>query len=233
MFFQKKYETLNSAEQRFNKAGLLASAVDLRKKIPIIAIDDQNFPPQTNLANSGFKIETFSDIQRISDVEKFSIVLCDVNGVGTNLATDTQGAYVIEEIKKKYPEKIVVAYTAGSALSKVVNKARASADDYIRKDASIEEWRDLLDREIKDICNPIIVWKKTRLRLLSAGIELQELLEIEQALIKNLGKGSQSIKDAVLARSGKAENGSGAWKKEVASFVASKAFDFAFEYFFQ
>lgn len=232
MIFRKP-ETLHEAETRFARSGLLASPPELRKKIPILAIDDQNFPPQNNLANSGFKIETFSDIQRISDVEPYAIVLCDVNGVGANLSTDTQGAYVIEEIKKTYPDKVVIAYTAGSAMSKLVTSAKANADRYIRKDASIEEWRDLLDQVIRDFCNPIVVWKKQRLRLLNAGIDLQELLQIEQALVKNLGKGRDNIKSAIEEKTKLSGGAPSAWKKEVTGFLASKGFDFAFEYIFQ
>lgn len=220
--------TLREAEVKFLSSGALKSSMDLRKKIPIVAIDDQVFLPEKNLKNSGFSIETLADIQRIPDVEKYQVILCDVNGIGSALSESTQGAYVIEEIKSTYPDKVVIAYTAGSAASKLVIRARASADQYIKKDASVEEWRDLLDGVIKSLCNPIEVWKKTRIRLLNAGIELADLMKLEQALLVNLGKGNESIRSALNHETASAEASS--WKGEVAQFVVSKAFDLAFGY---
>jgi DNA-binding NtrC family response regulator len=181
------------------------------------------------LKNSGFLIETLSDIQRIPDVEKYQIILCDVNNVGSALSENTQGAYVIEEIKSTYPDKVVIAYTAGSTSAKLVSRARKAADRYIKKDATIEAWRDLLDEEVKSLCNPIDVWKKTRIRLLAAGIELQDLMKLEQALLENLGKGKDSVRSAIQHEVKTADASS--WKGEVSQFLVSKAFDLAFEYF--
>ena len=228
-FKTKSPQTLHASEVKFLSSGALQSPMELRRKIPIVAIDDQIFLPEKNLKNSGFLIETLADIQRITDVEKYQIILCDVNGVGSALSESTQGAYVIEEIKSTYPDKVVIAYTAGSASSKLVSRARTAADRYIKKDASVEEWRDLLDEVVKSLCNPIAVWKKTRIRLLAAGIELQDLMKLEQALLVNLGKGKESVRSAIQHEVQTAEASS--WKGEVTQFLVSKAFDLAFEYF--
>ena len=227
-FRPKPPQTLHAAEVKFLSSGALKSPMELRKKIPIVAIDDQVFLPESNLKNSGFLIETLADIQRIADVEKYQVILCDVNGVGSALSVATQGAYVIEEIKSMYPDKVVIAYTAGSASSKLVSRARTAAGLYIKKDASVEEWRDLLDNVIKSLCNPIEAWKQTRIRLLGAGIELQDLMKLEQALLENLGKGKDSVRSALNREV--ASVGASSWKSEVGQFVVSKAFDLAFEF---
>ena len=229
IFKARPPQALHAAEVKFLSSGVFQSHMELRKKIPIVAIDDQIFLPERNLKNSGFLIETLADIQRISDVEKYQIILCDVNGVGSALSESTQGAYVIEEIKSIYPDKVVIAYTAGSASSKLVRRARTAADRYIKKDASVEEWRNLLDEVVKSLCNPIEVWKKTRIRLLYAGIELQDLMKLEQALLDNLGKGKDSVRSALQHEVQTAE--ASPWKGEVTQFLVSKAFDLAFEYF--
>jgi DNA-binding NarL/FixJ family response regulator len=62
-----------------------------------------------------------------------------------------QGAYLIEEIKRNYPEKAVIAFTGGATNSNISKRAAAAADDYLRKDASIEDWRELLDKHIKNL----------------------------------------------------------------------------------
>jgi DNA-binding NarL/FixJ family response regulator len=231
MFFKTKTLTLREAELRFKRAGALTSTRELRPKIPIVAIDDQVFPPEKNLHNSGFRIETLTDIQRIADIEAYPIVLCDVNGIGTALSVDTQGAYVIEEIKAAYPDKVVIAYTAGSAAQKLVVRAKSAADAYIRKDATVDEWRDLLDNQIEQLSNPIAIWRKTRSRLLEQEIELSELLKIEQAVLKNIGNGAQSVREAVELEL-RNEPGQPLWKSELGKFLGSKAFDLAFAYVF-
>lgn len=223
-----EYLKLSDAELKVEQKLSEITPHDLRKKIPIVAIDDQEFPPEINLRNSGFSIQTLSDINRITDVEQYQIVLCDLNDIGSNLSPESQGAYVIEEIKSKYPDKIVIAYTAASLNSKLLTKARSVADDYVKKDITIEKWRDVLDEKIKYLSNPIKVWKSERKRLLDHGIELQELLRIEQILLRNLDNGKETIKDAI---NHEAQNASSAtWKGEISRFLLSKTFDYAFDY---
>lgn len=226
----KKNLTIYDAEQKIRVRNTSLSADDLRGKVQIVAIDDEGFVAEQNLSNTGFKIRTLPDVHRITDVEDYLIILCDVNGVGTSLSVETQGAYLIQEIKNKYPDKVVIAYTAGSRHSNIVLKARRVADEYMIKDASIDEWRDLLDVQIRNLCDPIYVWKKTRLRLMEAGIELADLQELEQEVLRNLDAGRVEVKASVEQKIKKLNTGQGAWKGEAAKFLVSKAFDLAFEY---
>lgn len=219
---------LSDAEARVEQKLSEITQHDLRKRIPIVAIDDQEFPPEINLRNSGFSIQTLSDINRITDVDSYQIVLCDLNDIGTNLSPESQGAYVIEEIKSKYPDKVVIAYTAASVNSKLFIKARSVADEYVKKDITIEKWRDLLDEKIKFLSNPIKVWKNERKRLLDHGMELQDLIKIEQILLKNLDNGKDVIKEAINIETG--NTSSATWKGEISRFLLSKTFDYAFDY---
>lgn len=218
---------LHDVEQKISKSSVLRNVTELRSKVEIVAIDDNEFYPEVNLRNVGFNIKSIRDIQLISDVEPFSIILCDLNGVGVSLSSDTQGAYVIEEIKKRYPEKIVIAYTASSSTTRLAKRAKAIADGYLKKDDSIEEWRDLLDEKIKHLSNPIEVWKILRLRLLSSDIELYDLYKLEQVILKNVDKGVETTKHALEKELSSVDSMS-IWKSDVTKFVASKAFDLAF-----
>jgi DNA-binding NarL/FixJ family response regulator len=160
-------------------------------------------------------------------VEPFSIILCDLNGVGTSLSVETQGAYVIEEIKAQYPDKIVIAYTATPSSSKLAKRAQIAADGYLRKDATIEEWRDLLDSKIKYLSNPIEVWKALRLRLLTKNIELSELIRLEQIVLKNINHDVKTTK-AALESELKRIDTSSPWKPVLTKFIESKTFELAF-----
>lgn len=225
--FKEKRLKLHDVEMRISNSTALRSPAELRNKVDIVAIDDNDFHPETNLRNAGFNIKSIRDIQLISDVEPFSIILCDLNGVGTSLSTDTQGAYVIEEIKSRYPEKIVIAYTANPSTSRLAKRARIAADGYIKKDDSIEEWRDLLDNKIRYISNPIEAWKQLRLRLLARGIELSDLLRLEQIVLKNIDKGVATTRGA-LEKELKSTDAMSPWKNDLVKFIGSKAFDLAF-----
>ncbi|MBN3790046.1 hypothetical protein [Burkholderia sp. Ac-20353] len=226
MIIFPKPKSLHDFELSYKKSVALRNVNELRQEVEIVAIDDQPFAAETNLKNSGFKITVLRDIQRVNEVDHYSIILCDINGIGLALSQETQGAYVIEEIKKVFPEKIVIAYTAGSPVSKLVQRARAVADGYLKKDASIEEWRDELDMRIKALADPIATWKNLRLRLLKADIELKDLLELEDTFIKAFPKGVKETRDQLNSKlSGKSAH---QWKGELAKFLGSKAFEFAF-----
>lgn len=218
--------SLNEFEMTFKRTAALRNMDELRKSVDIVVIDDKPFSPEINLKNSGFKITVLRDIQQISEIADYPIVLCDVNGVGVALSEDTQGAYVMEEIKKLYPEKIVIAYTAGSTISKLVQRAKSVSDGYLRKDASIEDWRDLLDEKIGILASPVVTWKQLRLRLLACGIELADLLQLENIYLKNITKGAAQTKQKLQEQLASSKQ-SGAWKGELTKFLGSKAFDLA------
>ena len=177
---------LNDIERKLENYNSCIPNIEKRKKIQILVIDDLIFNPEHNLRNNQFQLSIFKDIQRIDQVKDYDIILCDVNEIGLELSEESQGAFIIKEIKKNYPQKIVIAYTAGSRNSNLVIAAREYADDYIRKDASIEAWVDLLDHCINEFTHPIIQWKKQRTLLLDSGMELGDLMQIEQIILKNL-----------------------------------------------
>lgn len=220
--------SINDLQRDKEMAARLRSPSELRRSIQIAVIDDQPFAPEHNLKNNQFQIVTYTDIHKIEQVHEFPIVLCDLQGVGLQLASDMQGAYLIEEIKRNYPEKAVIAFTGGSSNSNMSKRALAAADDYLKKDASIEEWRDVLDKHIRNLSDPIYVWKQLRLRLIKAEITPLELLKLEHAYVSSIKSGAIVTKKAMQD----ASNASGSApivKREIATFVSSKAFDLVFE----
>lgn len=227
MWHFPKPPSLHEYELTYKRSAALRDINEVRKSVDILVIDDKPFSAEVNLKNSGFKITVLRDIQQIIEVVDYSIILCDVNGVGVALSEETQGAYVIEEIKKIYPEKIVIAYTAGSTISKIVQRAKSVADGYLKKDASIEDWRDMLDDKITILADPVITWKKLRLRLLSRDIELSDLMELERLYLINMSKGAAFTRKKLLEKLDNAGQ-SGSWATELVKFLGSKAFDLAF-----
>jgi hypothetical protein len=83
-------------------------------------------------------------------------VLCDLIGVGMGLSSTMQGAHIVGETKKSFPEKIIVAYTGGGS-AELLEPSIQAADYFLKKDANVEEWCEVLDKSIEDLVNPVTV----------------------------------------------------------------------------
>lgn len=159
---------------------------DRRALIPIAVIDDESFKPEQNLRALGYDMRVIGDIKNLSEIEKFNIILCDLQGVGRHLDTRKQGAFIIDEIKRNHPEKFVFAYTGGSLDDAITIAAQRKADFFLRKDADIDEWRDKLDKIISLLSDPIQVWKRQRDALVDADVSTLDILRLEDSYVKSI-----------------------------------------------
>lgn len=223
-----KPQSINDLQRDKTLVARLRSPAELRKSIKIAVIDDQPFAPEHNLKNNQFQIVTYTDIHNVTQILEYPIILCDLQGVGLQLANDMQGAYLIEEIKRNYPEKAVIAFTGGSANSNISRRAELAADDYLKKDASIEDWRDILDKHIGNLSDPVYIWKQLRVRLVKAEIAPLELMKLEHAYVSSINSGATVTKNAIQ-RASISSGSNPVIKKEILNFVTSKAFDLIFE----
>lgn len=157
----------------------------LKKEIKIAAIDDNGFIALNNLKNLGFKITEFKDISELEIIADYPVVICDIKGVGKSFGASTEGAFLIQEMKRKYPDKYVIAYsTASFGLSN--NNYLQKADVSLQKDTTTEQWNEVLEKAINEVSNPRIRWIKIRQSLLDYGIELSDLMRLEQSYIKSI-----------------------------------------------
>ena len=157
--------------------------IRLRPKLQIAVIDDQEFSPLQNLQNHQYNITQYKDVPSFEILQNFQIVLVDLQGVGRRLNPALQGAHVIREIRKNYPEKFVIAYTGGAA-QELLAPSIELADRFTQKDTSIEKWTELLDGVIHDLANPAYAWKRLRPRLLEVGMTPIELAVLEDQYVR-------------------------------------------------
>lgn len=115
-----------------------------RKNVKIAIVDNESFPMIEILQRHKFDIDKFDDIENIESLNGYDIILCDIQGVGTKFNEVFQGAYLVKEIYKRYPFKIIIAYT-GSRYDPRYNEYLKYAEYNIIKDASSEEWVEKLD----------------------------------------------------------------------------------------
>ena len=173
---------------------LNTSIQKLKKEIKIAVIDDQDFPPTNNLRNLGFNIITFKDISTLEQVKEYPVIICDIKGIGKEFGGKYEGAFVISELRKSYPDKYIISYSTSSYdldISSFIQKSDVIAS----KGATIEEWSSILEKAIKDTSNASIRWKKTRESLLNNDIELSDLLDLEQKYILSINNSKNEMQD--------------------------------------
>ena|SRR6266498_2347946 len=150
----------------------------LRSQVPIVVIDDKGFVYLHVLRNHGFVITALKDITDVKAVLTYPIVICDIRGVGKTLDSQFEGAHVLAEIRKHYPNKILVVYT-GQRFDATFNKYFALCDASITKDAESQQWVEVLDNAIAAFLDPVAQWKKLRSYLIELDIPTIQLAELE------------------------------------------------------
>ena len=169
---------------------LKSSNLELRKQHKILVIDDEAFEPAEYLDRSGFNITTKKDIEHITDVEPYPVLVCDIHGVGKNLGGD--GTAIITQVNALYPLKYMIVYSS-STFDPALNKYFNLADDVPRKNQSIQNWSHSLDTGLRTAMCPKERWLKTRGLLLKNGAEIREVARLENEYIKShlTGKGAR------------------------------------------
>lgn len=86
-----------------------------KENVQILFIDDQEFKTVENLISAGWhNTKTIKDVTNMdcADVKNANIIFVDINGVGGLLFPKDQGLGLAEALKRKYPEKYIVLYSA-------------------------------------------------------------------------------------------------------------------------
>jgi len=186
MFGLNSYKSALEIRDFAKKHKLNKTQADLRGAVKIAVIDDEKFQPLANLKSYGYNITLFDDISKISEVEGFDIVLSDLMGVGANFDKTIGGASVIKEIKANYPTKIVIAYTGARANSGEAIAAKDHCDHFLKKDADLTEWSEMLDAFVQQVIDPYTMWLNARDGLLDLELDLRDVLKLEDAYVRSV-----------------------------------------------
>lgn len=171
----KSIQDLNTASYQLSKPR--------RSDIPMIVIDDEDVPYLEDIRFHGFNLSHFKDIEQIESVNGFEIVLCDIRGIGKKFNSKFEGAHIISEIKRVYPFKIIIAFSAYT-FDPSYNKYFKLADDILKKDIEIDEWVERLDEAIEMAINPIYKWEKIKTYLQTQRINPFDLIGLEDEYVR-------------------------------------------------
>jgi hypothetical protein len=185
--FFKKRLYLEQINQKGNELN-----VD-RNNIKIAIIDDMDIPYLDSLNRSGYNVRHYKDIEDFDMIKSYPIIICDIKGVGKKFASKFGGAYLIQEIRKLYPEKYIIAMS--SAVYKVnIAKAVGMADDKIIRDSDVDRVIKALNKAINIMKSNKKRWLRLREELLNTHeMDLYDVWEIEQQFIKSYINKDKSI----------------------------------------
>jgi hypothetical protein len=171
----------------------------LRSQTRICVIDDEAFVPKNMLVQHDYQIKELGDINDINAVHTYQIILCDIKGVGRSFGSAFEGGHIIEEIHLYFPNKVIIAYT-GERLDPTYNRFFQMADQSVKKDASADDWRNIIDGTIELVHSPIEQWKKTRRRLIDLDISSKDLIKVEDLYVSSHLNKSDLISDSKTIR---------------------------------
>lgn len=167
-------------------ADLLLKKFD-RSDVKIAIIDDEPIEIMDILRNHKFNIDVLKNITSINILQGYDIIICDIHGVGEAFSKEFQGAYLVKEIYKQYPFKIIITYT-GISYDARYNEYIQHADFSLKKDVSSEEFVEKLDNAISKIQDPIHRWIKVKNYLNEKGLSTSEIALIEDDFVRRILK---------------------------------------------
>lgn len=122
-----------------------------KEDLQILFIDDEKFKTVENLKNAGWiNTKTIKDVTNLDclDVKNSQVIFVDVNGVGEKLFPTDKGLGLAEALKKKYPEKYIVIYSAQEQGDRF-HRALKVVDYTLSKNAEPYEFINVLENCMK------------------------------------------------------------------------------------
>lgn len=161
----------------------------LKRNTKILIIDDDDIVVLNSLRKQGYNIEHKKDIESLNEIAAYDIVFCDVKGVGKELSDKYEGAHLVRQIKKEFPEKMVISYSAIGYASEY-EEYLSYADARVPKGSSIEDWTSVIDEWIEKKANPTVLWINTRNKLLDAGVPIAQIARYETKYVRAVKSGN-------------------------------------------
>jgi len=155
-----------------------------KRNLQIAIIDDKEVPYIETLRNNGLNITHHIDIDNFDMIKTYPIIICDIRGVGKKFGSKNEGAHIIQEIRRLYPDKYLIAMSSDVYNIKWA-KLLDDADDKIIRDADIDEVIAAINKAVSTMRCSKERWLRVRENLLGKhNLDLFDVWKIEQEFIK-------------------------------------------------
>lgn len=184
LFRKDNKEKLNKILKSISKNDI----VDLRRKVKILMVDDEEYAIFKLLNTRGYRMYYKSDINYVEEVEPFDIVILDIKGVAQEYGSTYEGFGFAIEVKKLYPNKIVLCYSGTSDNN--INSQLDKIDGYISKDTDIDQWTSRLDSLIRKYSSVDYHWDIINRKLIENHYPEETIEELRKLYIKSFNEDS-------------------------------------------
>jgi len=201
MIFKKKdkIKSINSSDfytiHDLEKIKSKLDTIDLNNKklIKILIIDDSGFDSEP-LKSLGYKdVDVFTEFNNMALIEPYDVIFCDINDVAKKMFPIGQGAELASVIKKDYPEKYVVIFSAQSHKNSFF-KYYELVDNVIDKTSDYSVFCDEINKYLAIKNNPIMYWENIEKRMLKERINKVEISKMEHYFVLSLLDGKNHFK---------------------------------------
>lgn len=177
------FNNLFSISQVADRVGEFSFTVD-RANIKLFVLDDEGFNSDP-LISIGYK--NITKCTKFENADYFSsadIILCDIDGIGGDLDPSKQGLAVAENLKKIFPQKIVMIYTSKNIES--YGDLPQELDGLIRKQCTMSDLAFELDNHYSKSKDVLEVWKNIQQEMISNNIATKTIAFTEHYYCKSL-----------------------------------------------
>lgn len=157
--------------------------INLRKKIHIVIVDDEELDIVHNLKSREYNIYFKKDMNYTLEAEPFDIIILDIKGIAENYGSTMEGFALAEDIKKRYPNKQVYCFS-GTVKPEIVNQIK-NIDGFIPKDYDIDKWVEQLDTAIENYIDIDIQWSILEKQMKNNGIIQTDIDRIKSIYYKS------------------------------------------------
>ena len=168
----------------------------MRESVKILLIDDQPFEHEDALRGLGFNITTYKRWNSVRDAIPYEIIVSDIRDVTPDFPSlPSQGANMLYQVKKDYPEKVCIVYTS-SPITKDDDKSLFDGMNLLGKSDDIDDWATLLDDKIQLLRNPKNIWFSIEHYLEQIGVSQKFINKKQDKYVRCLLSGKAStLKD--------------------------------------
>lgn len=179
----KDYLTIQDLKKHKNK--ISSMNIKNRKNVKILFIDDGGFYTEP-LSQLGYKdIDVELEFKDISRVEPYDIIFCDINDVAKNIYPVGQGAALASEIKRMYPNKYVIIFSAQNQKPSFA-KYYEDVDAVIDKTSDQKVFQDVIDKYISIQNDPIAYWENLEKTMLKQKLNKISISKLEHYYVASI-----------------------------------------------
>lgn len=174
----------------------LLSLIAERPKIRVAIIDNAPFPYTAALEATGCFVQVFDDYSskisqrnekhKLVQLTNFDVIICDIHDIGTQIFPGSEGISVLEDLRKKHPLKVIVAYTGdpGAILTRL--KKQDTVDRTFAKEWAVDDFLFNFQEVLDIFTKPKNRWDFIQRRLTHLGLAQHKIASVQTVFVENV-----------------------------------------------